>query len=211
MSARGLFVTLEGGEGVGKTTLAAGLRAALVADGYTVTVTREPGGSTGADAIRALLVTGEADRWSVVSEALLLAAARNDHLERTIRPALAAGHVVICDRYLDSTYAYQVAGRDLPITTFETLRDLIGAPTPDLTLILDLESRRGVARSTRGGGAQEDRYESMDHAFHERVRAAFLDVAARAPERYVVIDSTQDKAHVLSAALRAVRACAAQA
>ncbi|MBI1250093.1 MAG: dTMP kinase [Alphaproteobacteria bacterium] len=205
MSARpGRFITLEGGEGAGKSTLAAGLAQALSAEGRTVTRTREPGGSPGADAVRALLVRGDAERWSVLSEALLLAAARNDHLERAIRPALAAGHVVICDRYSDSTWAYQVAARGLDETAFHALSHLIAADTPDLTFILDIDPDIGLARS-RGAGLGEDRYERMDLRFHATVRQAFLDIAQREPQRCAVLNAAHGADAVLADALAVLR------
>lgn len=196
----GRFITLEGGEGVGKSTLAAHLAAALEQRGRRVVRTREPGGSPGADAIRALLVRGAADRWSVLSEALLLTAARNDHLERTIRPALAAGAWVICDRYTDSTWAYQVAARGLSAQSFDALSALIGADAPDVTLVLDLDPAIGLGRS-RGAGIGEDRYERMDLAFHAAVRQAFLDIAARDPRRCAVLDASLGEAALAEAAL----------
>jgi dTMP kinase len=199
----GRFITLEGGEGAGKSTLLAGLNDALTARGVVVTTTREPGGTPAANDIRELLVRGAGERWSVLSEALLFAAARNDHLERLIRPTLAGGAWVISDRYMDSTYAYQVAGRGLPADTFDTLHRLIGALKPDLTLILDIDPENGVARS-RGHASGESRFETMDAAFHARVRASFHALAAREPERCVVIDAAQDKPAVLAAALNAI-------
>ncbi|MDZ4777298.1 MAG: dTMP kinase, partial [Alphaproteobacteria bacterium] len=173
----GRFITLEGGEGVGKSTLAAGLQAALEAAGIVVVRTREPGGSPGADDIRRLIVTGAEERWSGLTETLLLIAARNDHLERTIRPALARGCWVICDRYADSTYAYQVAARGIAPETLEALHSIIGAPQPDLTLVLDLAPAIGLARA-RSRMIGEARYESFDETFHAQVRQAFLDIAA---------------------------------
>jgi|JI10StandDraft_1071094.scaffolds.fasta_scaffold451820_2 dTMP kinase len=199
----GRFITLEGGEGVGKSTLAAGLQAALEAAGLVVVRTREPGGSPGADEIRQLIVTGAKERWSVLTETLLLIAARNDHLERTIRPALARGCWVICDRFTDSTYAYQVAARALPPSVLEDLQRIIGAPQPDLTFVLDLSPTIGLARA-RSRTIGEARYESFDEAFHTRVRKAFLDVAAREPARCVVLDATADPAGVLSSAQAAI-------
>lgn len=205
MSARGFFLTLEGGEGAGKSTLALGLETALHNAGRPCQRTREPGGSPGGDAIRELLVKGETDRWSVLSESLLLTAARNAHLEHTILPALAAGTTVICDRYVDSTEAYQVAGRGLPRAAFQALNELIDAPMPDLTFILDLDPALGVGRSVRGGAAREDRYERMTAPFHARVRAAFLAIAAREAERCVVIDAFQPADTVLAIALDALQ------
>jgi len=205
MSARGRFITLEGGEGVGKSTLASALAEALRAEGKDVVQTREPGGAPGADAIRALLVTGGADRWSPIAEALLFAAARSDHLDRTIRPALARSAWVLCDRFTDSTYAYQVAAGGLATPAFETLQRLIDAPTPDLTLVLDLDPAAGLARS-RGASAGEDRFEGKGADFHARVRAAFLEIAEREPGRCVVIDASQPRLETLAAAHAAIAA-----
>jgi dTMP kinase len=184
------FITLEGGEGVGKSTLAAGLEAAIRRAGLDVVRTREPGGSTGADEIRRLIVTGAGDRWSG------LTAARSDHLERTILPALSRGAWVICDRFVDSTYAYQVAARGLSHQTFDALNQILAPPTPDLTLVLDLDVETGLKRALgRRGG--EARFENLDHAFHANVRQAFLDVAEREPTRCAVIDAGQSPDAVL--------------
>src|SRR5665213_370928 len=137
--ARGIFITFEGGEGAGKSAQAARLADRLAALGHDVVRTREPGGSPGAEAIRALLVTGAADRWSPVSETLLMYAARRDHIEQVITPALERGAVVVCDRYADSTRAYQGAGGGAPPSLIEALEEaVLGAARPDLTLILDL-------------------------------------------------------------------------
>lgn len=186
---RGRFITLEGGEGAGKSTQIRFLADALTARGKTVVLTREPGGSPGAEEIRGLLVSGETGRWGPVTEALLHTAARRDHLERTVWPALEAGHWVVCDRFFDSTMAYQGyglgLGRDL-VATLQTTA--LGDFRPDLTLILDLPVEDGLARAAaRRGG--EDRYERMDVAFHHRLRNGFLDIAAREPERCAVIDA----------------------
>ncbi len=201
--SRGRFITLEGGEGAGKSTLAARLGEALAGRGIQAVLTREPGGTPAADQIRNLLVRGQGDRWSVLSEALLFAAARNEHLERVIRPALAAGRWVISDRYMDSTHAYQVAGRGLPAETFDALHRAIEAERPHLTLILDLDPSAGVARS-RGAEAGESRFEEMDTAFHARVRADFLALAKREPQRCVLIDAAQSRDAVFAAALNAI-------
>jgi dTMP kinase len=199
----GRLVTLEGGEGVGKSTLAAGLAAAIAATGLEVVRTREPGGSTGADQIRALLVTGAQDRWSALSETLLLAAARNDHLERVIRPAIARGAVVVCDRFTDSTVAYQVVGRGLPHERLAEINKLIDAPTPDVTIVLDLEPAAGRARiAARGDG--DARYESFDADFHAKIREAFLVIAAHAPQRCIVIDAGRPPTEVLTEARAAL-------
>lgn len=201
----GRFITLEGGEGTGKSTLARALGAALSARGREVVLTREPGGAPGADAIRALLVSGDAGRWSAEEEALLFAAARLNHLRHTIRPALARGAWVICDRYVDSTRAYQAGGGGLDPAKLDGLNAQIDADAPDLTLILDIDPAAGLARS-RGAHAGEDRFEKKDMAFHQRVRAAFLEIAAREPARCRVIDATQPPDAVLAAALREIEA-----
>jgi dTMP kinase len=184
---RGRFITFEGGEGAGKSTQARRLADRLREQGLEVVLTREPGGSPGAEALRALLVEGDADRWSPLSETLLMYAARADHLQRTIRPALARGAWVICDRFLDSTRAYQGAGAPAGlITALEG--SVIGEYWPDLTLMFDLPVETGLARAgARAGG--EARFESKGLAFHQALRAAFLDIACGEPDRCAVIDA----------------------
>ncbi|HWA00780.1 MAG TPA: dTMP kinase [Caulobacterales bacterium] len=199
----GRFITLEGGEGAGKSTLARGICEALHASGRDVVQTREPGGSPGADDIRALLVRGDAARWSAMEEALLFAAARSNHLAYTIRPALARGAWVVCDRFYDSTRAYQVAAGGLDPKALDTLNALIDAPKPDLTLVLDLDPAAGLARS-KGVEAGEDRFERKAADFHARVRAAFLEIAATEPGRCVVLDASKGAAEVLERALGAI-------
>jgi dTMP kinase len=201
----GRFITLEGGEGAGKSTLARGLADALRARGHAVLVTREPGGAPGADAIRALLVSGEAARWTAMEEALLFAAARLNHLNHAVKPALARGDWVVCDRYYDSTRAYQVAAGGLAPSVLDALNALICAPAPDLTLICDIDPTIGLTRS-RGMHAGEDRFERKDAAFHQRVREEFLAIAEREPSRCVVIDASKPQAEVLAAALAAIEA-----
>lgn len=203
--AQGRFITLEGGEGTGKSTLMRGLAAALAGRAGEIVTTREPGGAAGADAIRELLVQGEANRWSPMEEALLFAAARLNHLNQTILPALGRGAWVICDRYYDSTRAYQVGGGGLDAGILEQLTALIHAPAPDLTLVLDIDPAAGLARS-RGAHVGEDRFERMDLAFHQRVRAEFLAIAAREPRRCIVLDASKPAAAVLKAALDAIEA-----
>lgn len=201
--SEGRFITLEGGEGTGKSTLARGLAEALRGRGVEVVLTREPGGAPGADAIRALLVSGDANRWSATEEALLFAAARLNHLNHLIRPALARGAWVVCDRYYDSTRAYQVAAGGLKPEALDTLNALIEAPAPDRTFVLDLDADAGLARS-QGRHAGEDRFEKKAAAFHARVRAEFLAIAAREPERCTVLDASKPAAEVLAAALAAL-------
>lgn len=197
--AQGRFITLEGGEGTGKSTLARGLGEAVRARGRDVVLTREPGGAPGADVIRTLLVEGEPGRWSALEEALLFAAARRNHLSHTIEPALARGAVVICDRYYDSTRAYQAAG-GLSLAALFALNELIDARRPDLTVILDLNPAMGLSRS-RGHETGEDRFEKKDLAFHERVRAEFRAIARDEADRCVLIDSARDRDEVLREAL----------
>lgn len=208
--ARGLFITLEGGEGSGKSTQAKRLGARLESDGHAVVLTREPGGSPGAEAIRALLVTGDADRWDGLTEALLLFAARRDHVERTIRPALDAGKVVISDRFADSTMAYQGYGHDLGRETVERLYELtLGDFKPDLTVILDLPVEEGLKRAAARGGS-EQRFEDMERTFHHRLRDGFLDIAKRDQKRCHIVDGSgteDDVADSLNAiVLPAIRA-----
>jgi dTMP kinase len=194
--ARGRFITFEGGEGAGKSTQARRLAERLRGAGRTVVTTREPGGSPGAEAIRELLVRGEAERWSPISETLLMYAARRDHIERTVGPALARGEIVVCDRFYDSTRAYQGAGGGAPMSLIAALEaGVVGDVIPDLTLIFDLPAPEGLARAAaRGEG--EARFESKGHAFHERLRAAYLEIARREPGRCIVIDAVGDVATI---------------
>lgn len=185
---QGFFISFEGGEGAGKSTQIRRLADTLLAAGHEVVVTREPGGSPGAEAIRDLLVNGAADRWSPVTESLLMYAARRDHLERVIRPALARGAIVLCDRFADSTRAYQGAGGDAPASLIAALEaHVLGGTVPVLTLILDLPAEVGLQRAEARGGAA--RFESKGLAFHERLRAGYLEIARQEPERCVVIDA----------------------
>lgn len=202
---KGLFITLEGGEGAGKSTLARAIGAALGSRGRDVLVTREPGGAPGADAIRALLLTGAVERWSDIEEALLYCAARANHLRHGVRPALARGAVVVCDRYYDSTRAYQIAAGGLDPNLLDALNAMIAAPAPDLTIILDVDPGAGVERSG-GARAGEDRFERKGAAYHARVRAAFLAIAAAEPQRCVVVNAGQPPEAVLAAALAAIEA-----
>jgi len=196
MSKRGRFITLEGGEGAGKSTQIARLKDALEAQGLSVIVTREPGGTTGGDLIRALLVNGDTNRWEPLTEALLNYAARHEHLEKVILPALAAGTWVLCDRFADSTMAYQGYGHGMNREVIRRLHRLVvDEVTPDLTLILDMPVELGLERAkSRGEG--EDRYERMGIEFHQRLRDGFLDIAQKDPGRCRVIDASGDVAAV---------------
>ncbi len=185
----GRFITLEGGEGTGKSTQAKRLAERLSAAGREAVLTREPGGSEGAEALRQLLLEGGADRWSAISETLLMYAARRDHLEKLIRPALARGAWVVCDRFFDSTRAYQGAGGGAPEALIAALEaEVVGHDRPDLTLVLDLPVETGLARA--GARTAFDRIEARGQDFHQRLRQAFLDIAAGEPARCTVIDAT---------------------
>src|SRR5271166_1900637 len=190
--AGGRFITVEGGEGAGKSTQVGLLAAALERAGVPVLATREPGGSPGGEAIRRLLLEGEGERWEALSEALLLVAARHDHVTRLIAPALAQGTWVIADRFADSTLAYQGYGKGLALADLAALHRLaLGAFGPDLTLILDLPVEAGLARvSARPGAA--DRFERLDRDFHERLRQGFRRIAADEPGRCVLIDASPE-------------------
>lgn len=188
----GRFITFEGGEGAGKSTQVLRLAEQLRQRGGDVVCTREPGGSAGAEQIRGLLVSGEPGRWDGMTEALLHYAARRDHLRSTIWPALAAGKWVICDRFADSTLAYQGYGHGLPQHDLDQLyRMSVGDFAPDLTVILDLPVAAGLARAA-GRGAGEDRYEKMGQAFHQRLRDGFLAIAAANPARCRVVAAERD-------------------
>lgn len=208
-AARPAFVTLEGGEGSGKSTQARLLAAALAERGIDAILTREPGGSTEAEAIRALLVNGEPDRWDPMSEALLLFAARREHLRRTVRPALAAGKWVICDRFGDSTVAYQGYAHGLGPDAIDRLAEIaIDGFRPDLTLILDLPVEIGLERARGREPGREDRFERMGEAFHRRLREGFREIARKEPERCKLIDAARPIARIHDDVLAAVLALA---
>ena len=195
--ADGRLITLEGGEGAGKSTQIRLLAEALRKAGLDPVVTREPGGAPGAETIRKLLVEGDVYRWLPMTEALLHYAARIEHVRTTIEPALSAGRWVVCDRFADSTVAYQGYGHDLGAETVYRLHRLtLGDFQPDLTVILDVPVETGLARAGgrhAGGNAREDRYERMDKAFHQRLRDGYLDIARRNPERCAVVDATKNE------------------
>lgn len=204
MADKGRFITFEGGEGAGKSTQLKRLAASLRKRGIDVVTTREPGGSPGAEQIRGLLVSGDPDRWDGTTEALLHFAARRDHMRSTVWPALEAGKWVLCDRFADSTLAYQGYGHGLP---HEAIRDLyrvtLGDFAPDLTLILDLPVEAGLKRAAARGGA-EDRYEKMDRAFHQRLRDGFLTIATQEPRRCAVVPADQSEDRVAAVILAVV-------
>jgi len=187
---RGLFVTLEGGEGSGKSTLAHALGDDLVARGQAVELTREPGGTRLAEKVRAMALAPEdGDAWSPLAQALLMNAARADHLDKRIRPALARGATVLCDRFLDSTRVYQGVRGGVATATLASLEAMVvGDEQPDLTLILDAPPDELLSRRVRRSGP-EDPYERCDLAFHEAVRTGFLDIARREPDRCQVLDA----------------------
>ena len=185
----GRFITFEGGEGAGKSTQLKRLAARLADAGRGVVATREPGGSPGAESIRDLVLQGAADRWSPVTETLLMYAARRDHIERVIRPGLARGAWVLCDRFADSTRAYQGAAGGVATALIAALESYILEDTrPDLTLIFDLPVDVGLQRAHERAGS-EMRFESKGVAFHERLREGFLMIAKAEPERCAVIDA----------------------
>jgi dTMP kinase len=203
-ASSGRFITLEGGEGAGKSTQIARLKAWLEARGHRVLATREPGGSPGAEMIRKLLVEGPIERWDGSTEALLHFAARRDHLRSTIWPALKRGEWVLSDRFADSTLAYQGYGHGLDPAIFALLaRIAMQDFRPHLTLILDLPIDVGLARAATRRGL-ETRYESLPRDFHARVRTGFLEIAAREPERCVVIDAADELDAVAAAIAEAV-------
>jgi len=188
----GKFITLEGGDGSGKSTQAKQLAQFLKDQGKEVVLTREPGGAPGADEIRELILTGDPDRWDVVGETLLFYASRRNHLRLTVWPALAAGKWVISDRFADSTMAYQGYGNQMGIADVQKIHDVsVGTFEPDLTYILDIEVEAGLRR-TMGRDHNEDRFERMDLAFHERMRQGFFKIAEKNSHRCVIVEADRD-------------------
>ncbi len=188
----GTFITLEGGEGTGKSTQSALLSKNLSARGKTVLQTREPGGTKNAEEIRNLLVSGNPDSWSPVAEALLMSAARDDHLRQSIVPALENDQFVVCDRFADSTLAYQgIAGGVSPelIQALETY--VVREHIPDLTLIFDIDPEVGLDRAKARGQNLEDRFERKGLTFHHKLRQAFLEIGRKNPQRCVILDASQ--------------------
>ena len=206
--APGRFITLEGGEGAGKSVQARRLAARLGEAGLSVVLTREPGGSPGAEALREVILSGGAARYGAIGEAILFSAARIDHIDATIAPALKRGEWVVSDRFLDSTRAYQGAAGQLDPDLVASLeRVAVGACRPDLTLVLDLPAAEGLARATaRRGEAAADRFEGEGLAFHETLRRAFLAIVEAEPERCALIDARPGEGEVAAAIWAAVRA-----
>ena len=203
----GLFITFEGGEGSGKTTQINRLAEMLTEKGYKVITTREPGGTPEAEKIRDFLVQREGGNWSPMAESLLLFAAREMHYNRIIKPDLEAGKIVICDRFTDSTRAYQGYGHGLELEKIEQLKQLaLGDVEPDVTFLLDVESGAGLERAENRmdntaieGARREDRFESLDISFHEKLRQGFLAIAKADPKRCHVIDAGQSLEQVEAA------------
>ena len=207
----GFFISFEGVEGSGKTSQINTLAQALTDLGYKVITTREPGGTPEGESIRNLLVQREGGHWTPMAECLMLFAARAMHVEQVIKPALAGGKIVITDRFIDSTRAYQGYGHGLAASAIETINNLVlGDFQPHLTFILDIDPEQGLERSGRRLAAEslqiaqtEDRFESMDLGFHQRIRQGFLDIAAKHKTRCVVLDATKDYAGLAAQILAA--------
>lgn len=199
----GCFLSFEGIDGSGKSTQARRLAAALQAAGRAALLTREPGGSPGAEEIRRLVLEGEPDRWSAETELLLFTAARRDHLEKTIRPALARGEVVITDRFADSSRIYQGMTRGDLAGTVDALHALMIGVEPDLTLLIDIDPEVGLSRAMARKGT-EQRFEDMGLDMQRRMRAGFLALAAAQPARFRVIDGARPEAEVAAAVQDAV-------
>ncbi len=190
--SRGIFITLEGGEGTGKSTQSTLLCDRLLASGHKVLQTREPGGTPGAEEIRNILVSGNPQSWSPIAEALLMSAARDDHLQRLIIPGLEEGQFVICDRFYDSTQAYQGVAGGVDSELLEILKKhVVGKYTPDLTLVFDLDPEVGLVRANERGKGIEDRFEAKGMTYHQNIRRAFLEIAHNSPDRCAVVDASQ--------------------
>jgi len=204
-SAPGRFITLEGGEGVGKSTQATRLAQALRARGHDVIVTREPGGTAGAEAIRALVMTGNADRWGARAEALLFAAARADHVEKVIRPALAAGTWVICDRFVDSSRAYQGGAGGLSDADIMDLHRIGSSRLmPDRTILMCLAEEEAENRAESRAEGNADRFGARDRDFHAGLKARFDRFAANEAHRFRVVDASGAPDDVTARILEAI-------
>jgi dTMP kinase len=200
--AEGLFITIEGGEGTGKTTQIAKLQARLREEGIDVLRTREPGGSPQGEAIRAELVSGDIHRWSPLAETLLINAARDSHLREIIRPALERGTTVLCDRFMDSTRAYQGVAGGVNLEVIIWLEKLVvGKTRPQLTIILDLDPDLGLARAK----PTENRFEQKGREFHAKLRAAYLEIARAEPNRCKIVDASGSPEEVSAAVWKVVK------
>lgn len=208
MTAEGRFITFEGIDGSGKSTQARRLADALRDDGHEVVLTREPGGSPGAEEIRRLVLEGDPDRWSAETEILLFTAARRDHLERVIDPALADGKIVICDRFADSTRMYQGLSRGNLRTLVDQLHTLMIGREPDLTILIDMDPDIGLSRAL-GRQGHEERFESFGTDLQEQMRAGFLDLAQTYAQRFRVIDGARSQDRVAADVLATVKAALA--
>lgn len=209
-SKTGLFISFEGIDGSGKSTQCRRLAAALEAQGHEVVLTREPGGSAGAEEIRALVLQGDPDRWSAETEILLFTAARRDHLERTILPALAAGKVVVCDRFADSTRMYQGLSRGDLRGTVDQLHSLMIGREPDLTVLIDMDPEEGLSRALSRQGVEE-RFESFGADLQKQMRAGFLSLAEEFADRFRIIDGARDIDAVAADVLATAEAALAEA
>lgn len=192
---KGLFITFEGGEGTGKSTQIKLFAEYLAREDIPYSLTREPGGSEGAEEIRSLLLKGAVDKWDKTTEMLLFTAARRDHLVKKIWPEINRGITVVSDRFADSTKAYQGCGYGNDEKTLQTVENLYhmiaGDFKPDLTFILDIDPKIGIMRSQKRAGNDEQRFEDMDLSFHENLRAGFLQIAKSDPQRCVVVNADQ--------------------
>lgn len=217
-SAAGIFITLEGGEGAGKSTQSRRLKDALEAEGRTVLLTREPGGTPEGEKIRDLVTQRSGGNWTPLAECLLFFAARQMHVDKVIRPALERGDIVICDRFTDSTRSYQGYGHGFPLETIEEINHLaLGSFNPDITFVLDLPVEAGLRRSfaqkeqAAGREMTEDRFERLDQSFHEKLRQGFLSIAAANPARCRVIDAQQSPDDIFTALMGEIRKVLAHA
>jgi dTMP kinase len=204
VSAKGFFISFEGIDGSGKSTQTKLLKQALEASGHDVILTREPGGSPGAEEIRALVLQGDPDRWSAHTEILLFTAARRDHLERTIQPALDAGKIVICDRFADSTRMYQGLSRGDLRSTVDQLHKLMIGVEPDLTVLIDMDPAEGLSRAL-SRNTVEERFEDFGESLQVAMRKGFLSLAQEFSDRFVVIDGAQEVGAVAQDILASVQ------
>ena len=198
-----LFISLEGMDGCGKSTQARLLKDWLEEAGREAVLTREPGGSAGAEEIRKLLLSGDAGRWSCETELLLFTAARRDHVERTIEPALREGRIVVCDRFADSTRVYQARAREGMRETVDRLHELMIEREPDLTLLIDVDPETALSRANLRGG-RENRFESLGMDVHRRIREGFLELARERPQRFRILDGNRSEEEIAQAVREAV-------